>query len=93
MWFNWSHLRDAEKHARRKPGNAVKLYFKHMYVGFREAGTQLLMAVASVIHAIFPPIFDFKLLDKVINQTIGLHKYMPDHPSWQRLKDELKKKK
>lgn len=62
-----------------------------MYVGFREAGKQLFMAIASILHAIFPPLFDFKLLDVVINQTISLHKYLPDHPSWKRLKDELKK--
>ena len=93
MWFNWRHLRDAEYLSKSKRENAVVLYFKHMWVGFREAGKQLLMAIASVLHAIFPPLFDFKLLDIVIDQTIGLHKFLPDHPSWQRLKDELKKKK
>ena len=66
------------------------LYFKHMLIGFREAGKQLLLAFASFIHAIFPPLFDFKLLDIVINRTIGLHKYLPSHPSWKKLKDELK---
>ena len=91
-WFNWNHLKSAEYYSgnisQRK--NAIVVYFKHMYVGFREAGKQLLLAVASVIHAIFPPLFDFKLLDIVINQTIGLHKYLPNHPSWKKLKDELK---
>ena len=62
-----------------------------MWVGFREAGKQLFMAIASIIHAIFPPLFDFKLLDIVINQAIGLHKYLPDHPAWKKLKDELNK--
>ena len=89
--FNWKHLRDAETLGSETRDNAVVLYFKHMYVGLREAGTQLLMAGASILHAIFPPLFDFKLLDKVINQTIGLHKYLPNHPKWKELKDELNK--
>jgi hypothetical protein len=91
MWFNWRHLRDAEYLSKSKRENGIKLYFKHMYVGFREAGKQLFMCIASVLHAIFPPLFDFKLLDVVIDQTIGLYKFLPDHPSWKRLKDELKK--
>lgn len=91
MWFNWTHLRDAEYLSKSKRETGVVLYFKHMWVGLKEAGKQLLMAIASVLHAIFPPLFDFKLLDVVIDQTIGLHKFLPDHPSWQRLKDELKK--
>lgn len=90
-WFKWNHLRMAEKYSGELRGNAVVLYFKHMYSGFREAGKQLLLAFGSIIHAIFPPLFDFKLLDIVINQTIGLHKYLPKHPLWKKLKDELDK--
>jgi len=89
MWFNWKHLRNTEELAKTKRQNGIKLYFKHMWVGFREAGKQLFMAIASIIHAIFPPLFDFKLLEVVINQTIGLHKYLPNHPLWKKLKDEL----
>ena len=92
-WFNWQHLKSAEyysgKESKRK--NAITVYFKHMFVGFREAGKQLIMAIASIIHAIFPPLFDFKLLEVVINQTIGLHKFLPNHPMWKKLKDELNK--
>lgn len=91
MWFNWKHLRVAEKYSSETRDNAVMLYFKHMFVGFREAGKQFMMAIASILHAIFPPLFDFKLLDIVINQTIGLHKYLPNHPEWKKLKDELNK--
>jgi hypothetical protein len=89
-WFNWNHLRNTEEYNTKIRENAIVLYFKHMYVGFREAGFQLLLAVASILHAIFPPLFDFKLLDIVINQTIGLYKYLPKHPGWKKLKDTLK---
>ena len=89
-WFNWNHLRNTEKYNTKIRENAIVLYFKHMYTGFREAGKQLLLAFASIIHAIFPPLFDFKLVDIVINQTIGLYKYLPNHPSWKKLKEVLK---
>jgi len=88
-WFNWNHLRMAEYYNGGLRENAIVLYFKHMYIGLREAGKQLLMAFASIIHAIFPPLFDFVLLEVVVNQTIGLHKFLPKHPLWKKLKDEL----
>jgi len=90
-WFDWKHLRVAEYLNGTKRDNAIVLYFKHMYIGFREAGKQLFMCIASIIHAIFPPIFNFKLLEMVINQAIGLHKFLPQHPDWKKLKDELNK--
>ena len=92
-WFNWNHLKSADYYSNNisQRKNAIVVYFKHMYVGFREAGKQLILAIASIIHAIFPPLFDFKLLDIVINQTIGLYKYLPNHPGWKELKDELNK--
>ena len=45
MWFNWKHLRVAEKYSSKTRENAVVLYFKHMWVGFREAGKQLILAI------------------------------------------------
>ena len=90
-WFDWKHLRIAEYLNSDKRDNFIVLYFKHMWVGFREAGKQLLMCFASIIHAIFPPLFNFKLLEIVINQAIGLHKFLPQHPDWKKLKDELNK--
>jgi hypothetical protein len=90
-WFDWKHLRVAEYLNGTGRDNLLVLYFKHMWVGFREAGKQFLMCIASIIHAIFPPLFNFKLLEIVINQAIGLHKFLPQHPDWKKLKDELNK--
>ena len=61
-WFDWKHLRVAEYLNGTGRDNFLVLYFKHMWVGFREAGKQFLMCIASIIHAIFPPLFNFKLL-------------------------------
>ena len=60
MWFNWKHLRLAEKYSSKTRDNPVVLYFKHMWIGFREAGKQLLLAFASfIIGFILSSIFVF----------------------------------
>ena len=91
QWFDWKHLGIADSLNKRPKKNPVVHYFIHMYIGFREGGKQLFMAFASFVHAIFPPLFNFKLLEMIINQAIGLHKYLPQHPDWKKLKDELNK--
>ena len=88
-WFNKSHLRVAEMLNGGEKQNAVKLYFVHMGIGLREAGKQFIMCLLSIVHAIFPWIINFKLLEMVINQTIGLYKFLPQHPDWKKLRDEL----
>ncbi len=90
-WFDLNHLRVADSLNNRPKRNIFILYFTHMFIGFREASNQFLMGLASIIHAIFPPVFNFKLLEKVINQAISLHKYLPQHPDWEKLKNELNK--
>ena len=77
QWFDWKHLGIADSLNKRPKKNPVVHYFIHMYIGFREGGKQLFMAFASFVHAIFPPLFNFKLLEMIINQAIGLHKYLP----------------
>ena len=88
-WYNVNHLRIAEMLNGGEKQNAVKLYFVHMGIGLREAGKQFIMCVLSIVHAIFPWIINFKLLEMVINQTIGLYKFLPQHPDWEKLKKVL----
>ena len=52
MWFNWKHLREAEKHGGNSGTNAVVLYFKHMWVSLKEAWSLFLLCIASILHAI-----------------------------------------
>ena len=91
QWFEWRHLGIADTLNKRPKKNPVVHYFIHMYIGFKEGGKQLFMAFASFVHAIFPPLFNFKLLEMIINQAIGLHKYLPQQPGWKKLRDELNK--
>ena len=44
-WFDWKHLRVAEYLNGKGRDNFLVLYFKHMWVGFREAGKQFIMCI------------------------------------------------
>lgn len=88
-WINFNHLRDAEQINGDKKSNIAVLYFKHMSIGLREAFTQLLLCLASIVHAFFPFIFNFKLLEIVVKQARGLHNFLPTHPVWKDFKKEL----
>lgn len=92
-WWNFNHLRDAESSNGEKNDNIVKLYFIHMFIGFREAKLQFMLFVFSLLHAFFPFAFNFKLLEMVVNQTRGLYKFLPKHPIWKELKKELNDEK
>lgn len=72
-----------------KKENIVKLYFVHMGIALREAFKQFIMCIGSIVHAFFPFLINFKLLEMVVNQSIALHKFLPQHPDWKRLRDEL----
>jgi hypothetical protein len=88
-WINWRHLRTAETLNGGERKNIVSLYFVHMGIGLREAARQFVMCILSIIHAIFPWFINFKLLEMVINQAIGLYKFLPQHPDWKKLRDQL----
>jgi len=89
-WWNWNHLRDAESLNNNEKKNIIVLYFVHLIFGLKQALIQLILVFASIIHALFPFAFNFKLLDIVVNQCIQLYKFLPDHPSWKKIKKEIK---
>lgn len=89
-WINWNHLRVAETLNGGTRKNIVVLYFTHLAISLREAVIQLLLCLGSIVHAFFPFLINFKLLEVVINQTIGLYKFLPQHPDWDKLKKVLK---
>jgi len=77
-WFNLNHLSEAG-------GN----YILHFYVAVREAMFLFAVGICSVLHAIFPPLFNFKLLEWRVNAILKLHKFLPDHPIWDRVRKQL----
>lgn len=88
-WINFKHLRTAEKLSGSDRQHIVKSYFVHLIVALREALAQFIMCIGSIVHGLFPFLIDFKLLDAVVNQAIRLHKFLPQHPAWEKLKREL----
>lgn len=88
-WINFKHLRTAEQLNGGERKNIVVSYFIHLGIALREALTQLIMCIGSIVHGLFPFLIDFKLLEAVVNQAIRLHKFLPQHPAWEKLKKEL----
>ena len=66
---------------------------KHIFwlASYPKSGNTLLRAILSSLFFTENGVFNFKLLEMVIKQAIGLHKYLPQHPDWKKLKDELNK--
>ncbi|MDA1284265.1 MAG: hypothetical protein O3C61_04995 [Proteobacteria bacterium] len=92
MWFNLKHLREAEKHSGNSNTNPIILYFKHMRVSFREAWSLLLLAIASLLHGICLPLFDFKLLELRLKYDEKLYDFIPTHHAWESLRKKIEKK-
>ena len=77
-WINFNHLQEAGA-----------TYTGHFVSSMEQAITQFLLMIGSILHAVFPFLFGFKLLQLVITQAIKLHHFVPDHPAWEELKNEL----
>lgn len=91
-WWKLNHLRSAQdlsKDGKRSPWYIS--YCIHFWVGIREFVVLALLAIASLLHALVPPLFHFKLLEILVNRTIGMHGFLPQHPVWKKLRDELNK--
>jgi hypothetical protein len=77
-WINFDHLQEAGA-----------TYTGHFVSSMEQAITQFLLMIGSIIHAVFPFLFGFKLLEIVVAQAIKLHRFVPEHPAWKELKQEL----
>ena len=81
MWVNWNHLREARK---RKLGvtevniSFFTLYWWHFKLAIKEFWFLLLVCIGSLIHAIFPFILDFALLEARIKRLKLLKKELPN---------------
>lgn len=78
--FNWKHLQQAKEKADIPDGG----YWWHFRLAIEEFFFLLVVALGSLIHAIFPWVLDFKLLEMRINRLKYLKQKLPD--------DELLKK-
>jgi arginine exporter protein ArgO len=79
-WFNSHHLLQASAYAGRKKNNLVLNYFWHFALSMAEAGKLLFLSLGSVVHAIFPWVLNFKLLEWRVNALEILKNNFPDDP-------------
>ena len=79
-WFNSQHLLQASAYAGRKKNNLVLNYFWHFALSMAEAGKLLFLSLGSVVHAIFPWVLNFKLLEWRVNALETLKNNFPDDP-------------
>jgi hypothetical protein len=75
MWFNINHLDEASKASNKKLG-----YFNHLIVSINEAIFCFLMALGSIIHAVFPWALNFKLIEWRVNRLKKLKNKFPNDP-------------
>jgi hypothetical protein len=78
-----NHLDEAAKYARKM--NGIKFYFWHLVVSLIEAFWLFIWAIGSILHGIFPFLFDFELLRARINQFKVLKQKLPDDPHLQKV--------
>lgn len=75
MWFNSKHLADAGHASGKKMS-----YFCHLFISLKECVFCLLMALGSLIHAVFPWVLDFKLIEWRTNRLKSLKDKFPNDP-------------
>lgn len=81
MWFNLKHLQEAKSKAGRKDAG----YWWHFRLAMEEFFFLLMVTIGSLIHAIFPWVLDFKLLEWRINRLKVLKAKLPDDPQLKKV--------
>lgn len=76
---NFHHLQDAKKYGCVKL-SGIGLYLWHLKLSFWQAGHLLVWFVCSILHGIFPFLFDFDLLSARINNLKKLKEALPNDP-------------
>ena len=79
--FNARHLSEAKQASAGQGG-----YFWHWYLAMKEAGFLLLICIGSIIHAFFPWVLDFKLLEWRIERLKFLKEKLPNDPQLKKVK-------
>lgn len=74
MWINLNHL----KEAKQKAGNPNAGYWWHFRLAINEFFFLLAVTLGSLVHAFFPWVLDFKLLEWRINRLKVLKEKLPD---------------
>jgi thiosulfate reductase cytochrome b subunit len=87
-WFNSQHLQQAAEYADRQQNNPVSNYVWHFAVSMTEAGKLLVLCLGSVVHAIFPWVLNFKLLEWRVAALETLKNNFPNDPALKKINFE-----
>ena len=79
-WFNSQHLQQASAYAGRQKNNLIVNYLWHFALSMSEAVKLLFLLLGSVVHAIFPWVLNFKLLEWRVNALETLKNNFPNDP-------------
>ena len=79
--FNFKHLQEAKI----KAGQPDAGYFWHLRLALDEFFFLLFVCIGSLIHAMFPWVLDFKLLEWRINRLKKLKNKLPDDPQLKKV--------
>ena len=83
--FNFKHLTTASLYANLSNKSSVYKYCWHFVVSIKQAVFLFALAIFSVIHAVFPFVFDFLLLKWRINELKHLKETLPNDPELKKV--------
>jgi hypothetical protein len=77
-FWNFHHLKDAFYYSNSKENNIIIMYFIHFYRALENSLFFLFVSLLFFLHAIFPPLSDFFLVEALVNK---LKKFKDAHPN------------
>ena len=81
MWLNFKHIKEAAVKANSPNAG----YWWHFRLAMSEVFFLLIVTIGSLVHAIFPWVLDFKLLEWRINRLKVLKEKLPDDPQLKKV--------
>lgn len=84
-WFNKKHLKEAADYGKLNSKNKIFRYFWHFRLSITEAILLFLLCLGSIIHAVFPWVLNFKLLEWRIKMLRNLKDKLPNDPSLKKV--------
>lgn len=78
--FNFKHLKIASSYANLSNKSALYRYCWHFVISIKQAIFLAVLAMFSIVHAIIPWAFDFKLLEWRIQELKKLKESLPNDP-------------
>lgn len=86
--LNFNHLKTASQFANKQDKLWIYQYVWHFFLAIRESLFLFVLAIFSLIHAVLPFVFDFKLIEWRIQELARLKKSLPNDPHLKKIKIE-----